>query len=282
MDDFRELFDFLYKAFGQIKDFIVSIVLDIIAALILSASVLLIPKLRQRKLKRLFSKEKNTKFDIVCTALEPVETLYYHRSVTGYGELMALANLFKTITYLYGDTDMISLVRLSSSEHYPHYRLKNNIIAIGGATYNSVTRNIKKERRPSQEYNSPWKIWPYDELKDAPDGSYSYFDKTKNKKYQAQKDETGQVYLDYGLITKDKNPMNKNPNSMVIIIDGLHTYGLVSAGELLLPNNLNRFLNTCNQFRDKYFQILIEAKVIGHDVFINDIIYYPLYKSNDK
>jgi hypothetical protein len=246
-----------------------SIILNITATVLMSSVVILTPKLRKRIVKRLFSRKNKTRYDIVCTSIEYQNTPFHGcRPVTAYGELLALAELYSTLNHLGGVDQYIDTVRMSTEDNFSNDRLTNNIISIGGSTYNRVTKLIK------DECSRNWAIIPHDKHDEIIDGDYFYHEKQSGTKHKAGKNSNNIITLDYGLVTKCPNPFNRD--SKVVILDGLHTYGLIGAAKVIGPKYIYRHIRSFNFFRDDYFQILVRCKVVGLEVFVSNIRYFKL------
>lgn len=249
-----------------------SILLDLIAAALFSALILVGPALRRARLRRFLHLPKDEKFDVVCSAIAAENTSpFYRRPTTGYGELLALANLLELFTYIYRSSEKIDIIRLSAERHYPNYRLSNNIITVGGASHNQVTRFFKNE------LGARMVIQTIDEPHEAPDRDYIYRDTRSGQEYHAERDDEGNLTLDYGLITKARNPLNREHS--VIYVGGLHTFGLAGSGVFLQPLTLRKYLKQLNGLRDPEFQILLKVRVRGYDVFVDFLDYIKLEPS---
>ncbi|EKE05302.1 MAG: hypothetical protein ACD_19C00364G0003 [uncultured bacterium] len=251
-------------------NWIQSISQNIFAAILISLFVILVPKLKKRTIRKLFLSDDKKAYDIVCTTIEYQNTPYHGcRPVTAYGELLALAELYSTFNELGGVGKFVNLVRMSSKESFSNERLQNNLIIIGGSTYNRVSKLF------SEKCNSGWKIISDDNLKEITDGNYSYTFRDNGEIFKAEKDfESNRITLDYGLITKFKNPFNIE--STVIFIDGLHTYGLIGAAKAMSPSVIKKYQKIFNHFRDDSFQILVKCNVIDLEVCIDTIRYFKL------
>ncbi|MBI3158380.1 MAG: hypothetical protein HYZ26_02125 [Chloroflexi bacterium] len=246
-----------------------SILLDLIAAALFSGLILAAPETRRLRLRRFLRLPAGEKFDVVCSAIAPeASSPFYRRPTTGYGELLALANLLELFTYIYRSSEKIDIIRLSAERHYPNYRLSNNIITVGGASHNQVTRFFKNELAGRLVFQT------VDEPEEAPDRDYYYLDRRNQQEYRAERDNEGNLTLDYGLITKARNPLN--PEHSLLYVGGLHTFGLAGSGVFLQPLTLRKHLKRLDGLRDPEFQILLKVRVRGYDVFVEFLDYVTL------
>ena len=79
-------------------------------------------------------------------------------------------------------------------------------------------------------------------------------------------DATGEFAADYGLITRVANPFDAR--ATVLILDGLHSYGLIGASKFLLRAGIERFIGRFRVLRGREFQVLVECRVEQPEVFI--------------
>lgn len=259
----------LAQRLAALPNWLESILLDLIAAALFSGLILAWPEIRRRCLRRIFRLPRGETLDIVCSAIAPESSSpFYRRPTTGYGELIALANLLELFTHLYRSGDRIDLIRLSAEQHYPNGRLDNNIVTVGGASHNQVTRFFKRELDARLVFRT------VDEPEEVPDRDYYYLDTRGGQTYRAERDGQGSLTLDYGLITRARNPLN--PDRSVLYVGGLHTFGLAGSGVFLRPESLRRHLKRLNSLRDPEFQVLLKVRVRGYDVFVEFLDYVKL------
>lgn len=218
-----------------------------------------------------------TSYCVAVTAFEPDKNQKqsYTRPKTGYGELMALSNITRAVSYSYKFEKLIHYIHLSSLGAFSSYKLEENIIVIGGATHNAITRYFKQ----ISEMKSKLRIHAKDEYDDdiSENKDFHFFDVHTKERYQSEieiADDGQHVKKDFGLITRVPNPLDKD--KILLLVDGLHTFGLVAASKFFLPESIKKHYPTVNQLNDRYFQILISAHIKDYEAFITEVKYFPL------
>lgn len=239
-----------------------------IGSALLAYSIGFYNKRNKQKFKKIFSKKSSDKYYIAVTAFEPTTLDLYYRPKTGYGELISLANISKSIAYCDNYDKLISFVYLSSENSFSAHLFDENLIVIGGSTHNRVMRFFKTK------ISNLLRVKIYDEysgrIKSSAD--FCLIDYEGNK-YKSVVD-NHIITKDYGLVTKIPNPINKQRT--LILIDGLHTFGLVAASKFLLHEYIKQYYLQINKLNDNYFQIIIEADVKDYEVFIKNIKYFKI------
>lgn len=257
----------------MLKEITYEIIATIIVALLGVLNVYLLNLLifKKRRQKKIYLRNKSlVKYKVAVTAFE----MPNNRPRTGYGELIALANINRSIGLSFSKkeiSELVDKVYLSTANSFHSKEYFNDLIIIGGATHNKVTKKFKDES------DNLLRIVANDEYNDITRNEDFYFlDKIRNHKYKSAITTSPEYKItnDFGLITKIYNPFNKEKT--IIIVDGLHTFGLVAASQFFLPENIHKFYNKVNKLEDDYFQILIETRVIDLQVDIKSIDYFPL------
>ena len=139
---------------------------------------------------------------------EPEEFLYLGK----YGDIDSLIVIFSSLKRLYPKSN----IKFCTSEEFkqlpgnPH---ANNLIIIGGPDYNQIAEYYKRYSPYDFQYKK-------DEV---------FLINRKNKKRYKSKISEMEV-IDYGFFVKRCNP--NNPNKKLILISGIHTYGVYGCAKI--------------------------------------------------
>lgn len=119
---------------------------------------------------------------------------------------------------------------------------KNNLLSLAGPIPNDKTRFF----------------FDFEEIKYCFGGKneHSIIDKKSNKDLYSSEITEGKIKTDYGIITRMKNPYNKDND--VLITAGCYGFGTQAAIESLAEIPILKFLNKQKHY---YFQVIVKCKV---------------------
>lgn len=263
------------KPSGWVADLFI----NILATLILTSTIFVFQRWRVRyPYAGIFELRPKRQFYIVCAGMEP-DTFEVKKQLdqtpaviptenhdkfygTGYGELIAMQYLTRVLTLIGHDmSQVISGIDLGCGHYFDRRKLNHDLILIGGATFNEVVKKFWPLIRDRLRYDI------HDDMNEVSDGNFWIEDMKTRAKHSATTHTTGnKVAIDWGLITRVTNPYE--PNSTLLIIDGLHSYGLIGASKFLLPNEVHRYAKQLRALRGREFQILVKCLVEPPEVFV--------------
>lgn len=201
---------------------------------------------------------------IVCPELEepekrqypePQEFLYLGK----YGDIDSLIVVYSSLNKIYPQLN----ITFCTSEEFvniPGNPYASNIILIGGPDYNKITEHF-------MEYT------PF-EFSQSGNDETILVDNQRNRvfkpEFKSQKD--FEEVIDYGFFLKIPNPYN--PDKKLIIINGIHTYGVYGAAKCFSiydEHEINIAKHNCKTVieslgDDPNFAIVVEVKCINKKI----------------
>jgi len=157
---------------------------------------------------------------VVCPELPPryrpdygERTSMEFVNLARYGDLDTLFEVTKILTKI---TKNVEFHYMTSKEVRPS-DLRGNLVVIGGPDFNSLARTFVKE----QAFPFRYAI--------EKGGVPVLIDKRKEQILRQENTPAGRIIKDYGLFAALANPYNSQ--SRVVVIGGLHTYGVLGAAQ---------------------------------------------------
>lgn len=180
----------------------------------------------------------------------------------------------------YGDIDSLVVVLISLSRLYPQLNVKictgeefdkfpgnpyaDNLILIGGPDYNKITRVFMK--------NTPFEFA-------EENGVTILKDRFRDQPFRSQFIEHDGIekVIDFGFFLKILNP--NNPNKKLIMINGIHTYGVYGAAKCFSQydeHEMDISYRNCKEVISEFgddptFAVMLEVKSINKKIGIPEI-----------
>jgi hypothetical protein len=171
----------------------------------------------------------------------------YTRPTTGTGELNAYGYLRESLA----DSHIRDLIiHVTTSDTFPHDKWSCNIVSIGGTQFNSVTKYFMQDTDYPFTVINADKKFVHDNIDDI-------------KYYSLIEDNT--IKIDYGIITKIKNPRDKTKT--VIIFRGMHTFGTAACAKMLTKKYIKELMSKEKTLKSKTWQAIIMAHVNANEVY---------------
>ncbi|WP_329292314.1 hypothetical protein [Streptomyces pseudovenezuelae] len=180
----------------------------------------------------------------------------YRRPATGIGELLAFGYIRESLISA-GLDNPLSGVTMASA--FPASFLTGNIISLGGTQYNEISKILLSQCDQAfiVDNATPKRIL------DVRNGSD--FVPALSQ---------GKIVIDYGVLTKVKNPFN--PDSVAFVLRGSHTYGTAACAKVLTPKLIKEVMRMERQLNVDCWQAVIRARVVEHDVFPEVVSFSPI------
>lgn len=190
------------------------------------------------KIKWRLSNPQNTRFIIATSA--QIDTGKYIRYTTGLGQVGAIGKLLPSYVDAYSRNHD---VKIYFSETFPEANMKDDLVIIGGAKNNKITRLILKE----------CPTLPYTQI--TKNDNDVIVDVRRNQEIVGQLEEKG-VVADFGLVISMPNP--RNPKARALVFLSVHTYGLEAAAEAFVHN-----IGFWQSIKTRDYACLVKCKVNG-------------------
>ncbi len=223
--------------------------------------------------KKIWDFNKDDYVFIICPELEepakrqepePQEFLYLGK----YGDIDSLLVIYTSLNKIYPQLT-IKFCTSKEFNNLPGNPYADNLILIGGPDYNQITRAF-------MDYT------PFEFNKNDLGDTILKYKKTEQifeSKFTKQK-EIEEV-IDFGFFLKMPNP--NNPNKKLIIINGIHTYGVYGAAKgfsLYDENEMNISQSNCKividaSGNDCNFAVILKVRAINKKIGI------PIIKKED-
>ena len=150
----------------------------------------------------------------------PLNSPFDGGAASGYGDLLALTELIAVSEKLHQRRSQIS-VHPGHPKFKPFATLKSqHIISIGGYKHNGMYRELIDHLRP------PFHFCHKDQR-----GSREIRNEDQTVIFQSRRDEKGALVYDIGLALRAPNPFN--PDAVVLMVAGAHSYGSIAAMKYL-------------------------------------------------
>jgi hypothetical protein len=198
---------------------------------------------------------------VAVATLEPITTPLYKRSIIGLGEFQAIDFVRNSFREAYEHPKTINP---RFSINFPSDKLTDDIISIGGPKFNEITRLFTKNS------NLPVTFKLENEMA-------VMVVKSSMQEYKFQKMEA-HIFVDYGLISKIPNHLSQK--NSVLLIEGIHTYGVGGAGKMLTAPDNQKLIAEIKKSQSEYWQAIIKVTARHFDVFPELVDFRTVEKSH--
>jgi len=204
---------------------------------------------------------KNQLVYIVCSQLdeseirqnpEPGEFLYLGK----YGDIDSLLEVLTSLSKL---SPRLSIKFCTGEEfiNFPGNPYSNNLILIGGPDYNRIVRDFMQYA-------------PFEFIER--NGTTVLRNKAKNELFESKSIEHKKEVTDYGFFLKIPNPHNKSKK--LIMINGIHTYGVYGVAKCFLAQDeheINISIDNCKEVigklgKEPNFAVVLEVKSMNEKI----------------
>lgn len=201
-------------ALDRFPDLILNLVAAGIGFLIATVRRWTSQALRLRRARRFWRPFVDGDLHLVLAVFDDSQHIEWERSgLAGVGDVMALTELQRYLEEFRIDDHGLEYGHTISGQ-----RLGDNLVLIGGADSNRVTRQVMNRLPLTIVYNDP----------DAND--VAFLDRTDGSVMRPATDERGKILTDQGVVIRAKNPFNRDNN--VLIVAGSYGFGSVAAVRL--------------------------------------------------